>query len=100
MTGSAFLTTEEVSERYRGLITVGTLENWRTLRIGPSFMKVGKAVLYNAPRPHFCQRTSGGVFSSGRRCSRMRMGVSSERMLSSTASKLGGPPKIMPCMAR
>ena len=46
MTGSAFLTTEEVSERYRGLITVGTLENWRTLRIGPSFMKVGKAVLY------------------------------------------------------
>jgi hypothetical protein len=46
MTGSAFLTTEEVSERYRRLITVGTLENWRALRIGPSFMKVGKAVLY------------------------------------------------------
>lgn len=46
MTDSPFLTTEEVSERYRGLITVGTLENWRAQRIGPSFMKVGKAVLY------------------------------------------------------
>lgn len=46
MKDSPFLTTEEVSERYRGLITVGTLENWRNLRIGPSFMKVGKAVLY------------------------------------------------------
>ena len=46
MTDSPYLTTEEVSERYRGLITVGTLENWRAQRIGPSFMKVGKAVLY------------------------------------------------------
>ena len=41
-----FLTTEEVSERYRGEITVGTLRNWRALRIGPPFVKIGKAVLY------------------------------------------------------
>jgi len=41
-----YLTAEEVSERYRGEITVGTLRNWRAMRIGPPFIKVGKAVLY------------------------------------------------------
>jgi hypothetical protein len=41
-----FLTAEEVSERYRGEVSVGTLRNWRALRIGPAFVKVGKAVLY------------------------------------------------------
>ena len=41
-----YLTVEEVSERYRGEITVGTLRNWRALRIGPTFIKIGKAVLY------------------------------------------------------
>jgi hypothetical protein len=47
MTGNTtFLTAEEVSERYRGEITVGTLRNWRAMRIGPPFIKVGKAVLY------------------------------------------------------
>ena len=43
-----FLTQEEVSERYRGEITVGTLRNWRAMRIGPNFVKIGKAVLYPA----------------------------------------------------
>ena len=41
-----FLTAEEVSERYRGEISVGTLRNWRAMRIGPPFVKIGKAVLY------------------------------------------------------
>ena len=41
-----FLTTEEVSERYRGEISVGTLRNWRAQRVGPPFIKVGKSVLY------------------------------------------------------
>jgi hypothetical protein len=41
-----YLTAEEVSERYRGEITVGTLRNWRAMRIGPPFIKIGKAVLY------------------------------------------------------
>jgi hypothetical protein len=27
-------------------ITVGTLRNWRAMRIGPAFVKIGKAVLY------------------------------------------------------
>ena len=27
-------------------VTVGTLRNWRAMRIGPAFVKIGKAVLY------------------------------------------------------
>jgi hypothetical protein len=46
MSSDKFLTPEEVSTRYRGEITVGTLRNWRAMRIGPAFVKVGKAVLY------------------------------------------------------
>lgn len=46
MTDSKFLTPEEVAERYRGGLSVGTLRNWRAMRIGPSFVKIGKAVLY------------------------------------------------------
>lgn len=46
MSEPVFLTTEEVSDRYRGRITVGTLQNWRAMRIGPPFLKIGKAVLY------------------------------------------------------
>lgn len=46
MSDNKYLTPEEVSERYRGEITVGTLRNWRAMRIGPSYLKVGKAVLY------------------------------------------------------
>jgi hypothetical protein len=41
-----FLTTEEVCERYRGQISAGTLRNWRVLKIGPSYVKLGKVVLY------------------------------------------------------
>lgn len=41
-----YLTADEVSERYRGEISVGTLRNWRAMRIGPAFVKIGKAVLY------------------------------------------------------
>lgn len=41
-----FLTAEEVSERYRGEVSTGTLRNWRAMRIGPAFVKIGKAVLY------------------------------------------------------
>jgi Helix-turn-helix domain len=46
MSDVKFLTAEEVSERYRGEITVGTLRNWRAMRIGPAYVKIGKAVLY------------------------------------------------------
>lgn len=46
MSESRFLTPEEVSERYRGSVSLGTLRNWRSMRIGPSFVKIGKSVLY------------------------------------------------------
>ena len=46
MSETKFLTPEEVTERYRGGVSLGTLRNWRTRKIGPSFLKVGKAVLY------------------------------------------------------
>ena len=40
------LTLEEVVERNRGQVSEGTLRNWRSMRIGPSFIKIGKAILY------------------------------------------------------
>lgn len=46
MAENRFLTAEEVAERYRGGVSVGTLRNWRAMKIGPSFVKIGKAVLY------------------------------------------------------
>jgi hypothetical protein len=41
-----FLTTEELSERYRGTVSVRTLINWRVQQVGPRPTKLGKAVLY------------------------------------------------------
>lgn len=46
MSDGKFLTAEEVAERYRGEVSIGTLRNWRAMKIGPSFVKIGKAVLY------------------------------------------------------
>ncbi len=46
MTEPKYLTPKEVSDRYRGAISTGTLKNWRSQRIGPPFIKVGKSVLY------------------------------------------------------
>ena len=42
----AYLTLEEVITRHRGKVSEGTLRKWRAMRIGPSFIKIGKAVLY------------------------------------------------------
>lgn len=41
-----YLTPKEVVERYREMLTVETLANWRARKIGPRYTKVGKAVLY------------------------------------------------------
>lgn len=46
MTYNKFLTPEEVAERYRDGISVGTLRNWRAMKVGPSNVKIGKAVLH------------------------------------------------------
>jgi hypothetical protein len=47
MSDKKYLTPDEVSARYRGEISTGTLRNWRSMRVGPSFVKVGKGVLYD-----------------------------------------------------
>lgn len=41
-----YVTPDEVVERYRNQISEGTRRNWRSKKIGPSFIKIGKAVLY------------------------------------------------------
>jgi hypothetical protein len=46
MDDSIYLTAEEVVERYRGAVSIGTLRNWRAIRVGPTFVKIGKAILY------------------------------------------------------
>lgn len=46
MSGPTYLTCEEVIERYRNKVSDGTLRNWRCKRIEPSFIKIGKAILY------------------------------------------------------
>lgn len=46
MSERKYLTADEVAERYRGEISIGTLRNWRSARIGPGFVKIGKAILY------------------------------------------------------
>jgi Helix-turn-helix domain len=46
MDSPKYLTIEEVAERCRGLVSVGTIRNWRALRVGPAFVKIGKAILY------------------------------------------------------
>jgi hypothetical protein len=40
MAENKFLTAEEVSQRYRKEISVGTLRNWRAMRIGPAFVTI------------------------------------------------------------
>lgn len=46
MSKKRYLTQEEVADRYRGLVSVRTLANWRSMRIGPKYTKIGKTVLY------------------------------------------------------
>ncbi|MES2449726.1 MAG: helix-turn-helix domain-containing protein [Pseudomonadota bacterium] len=48
MPNPAYLTCEEVVERYRNKVSDGTLRNWRSKRIGPSYIKIGKTILYPA----------------------------------------------------
>jgi len=41
-----FLTVGELVKRWRGTVTKGTLANWRSLKIGPAFTKMGREPLY------------------------------------------------------
>lgn len=40
--GVDFLSTEELSARWKGEVQTGTLENWRTMKLGPKFVKLGR----------------------------------------------------------
>lgn len=42
-----FITPKELSDRYRGKITMRTLANWRSKGEGPKFTKAGGRVLYS-----------------------------------------------------
>ena len=44
--GTEFLTPLELSRRWKGMIGIGTLANWRAARKGPRYVKVGGRVLY------------------------------------------------------
>lgn len=46
MVDKEMLTIDELLARWRGIVARGTLANWRVQGKGPSFVKVGKAVLY------------------------------------------------------
>lgn len=67
MDQQTFLTTEEVAARYRGEISVGTLRNWRAMRIGPPFVKIGRAVLYPRAELEAWDRKNLVVCRSARR---------------------------------
>lgn len=43
---AAFLTACQLVARWNGVITTGTLANWRTKKVGPSYMKMRGRVLY------------------------------------------------------
>jgi len=41
-----YLTEDELYERWRGSVALGTMRNHRSMGIGPPYVKIGKAVLY------------------------------------------------------
>lgn len=41
-----FLTPQQLAQRWAGVVTTGTLANWRCQRVGPAFTKTRGRVLY------------------------------------------------------
>ena len=41
-----YLQPRELAERWRGVVTLSTLDNWRSQNRGPRFVKIGGRVLY------------------------------------------------------
>jgi len=62
--GKRYLTPKEVSERYGGCITVGTLANWRTAGVSPPYIKLGGKIIYPESELEEWERrrTSVGTF--------------------------------------
>lgn len=46
MTQQAFLTPQDLAQRWAGVVTTGTLANWRCRGTGPHFTKLGGRVVY------------------------------------------------------
>lgn len=40
------LTPEELSARWRGKVSVGTLKQWRHKKRGPGYRRIGNSILY------------------------------------------------------
>lgn len=80
---SDFMSPEDLSRRYNGRVSLGTLERWRSQRTGPAYHKVGGAVMYaaadvlawetrnrirtdgGAPRSIACRRSSAQSAAEG-----------------------------------
>jgi len=62
--GKRYLTPKEVSNRYGGTISVGTLANWRTSGVSPPYIKLGGKIIYpeNELEEWERKRTSVGTF--------------------------------------
>lgn len=45
-----YLTPAQLSDRWNGAVTTGTLANWRSNRTGPAFAKFGSRVRYPLAR--------------------------------------------------
>ena len=44
--GSSYLTPAELAERWRNVVSLSTLDNWRSQQRGPRWFKAGGRVLY------------------------------------------------------
>lgn len=44
--GSNYLTPRELAERWRNVVSLSTLDNWRSQQRGPRWFKAGGRVLY------------------------------------------------------
>lgn len=44
---ASWLSPEQVVDYVRGAVTLGTLRNYRSARIGPRYLKVGRSIFYN-----------------------------------------------------
>jgi len=44
--GETYLTPRELAERWRNVVTLSTLDNWRSQQRGPRWFKAGDRVLY------------------------------------------------------
>lgn len=46
MPDTSFLTVDELLARWKGVVTKGTLANWRSKKVGPPYIKLRTKVVY------------------------------------------------------